>query len=1417
MLFINNFDILINSLLDYFYQLNLNKQNSLDDLNYINKYLDDKLNEYKKLKNYKLIFENVKMILNCYIINIILNENNINQVKDKLIKNKFDSINLANILNINKYINILDYIINENDKDLLEKLYKTNIDYKNIINILNNFGYQNIISDFKIKNNKLKLHNILKLLIFNLFYRKFYRKDCYYLINNDDSKLKEIEVIIPKIKVLDIINIQNILNAKEIENNLNFKIIEFYNEYEKHKLPYQDKIKLDKLFESNYIIPIVDDFLRYHKISEKYEKKLDIDKDNRKIKYIMSKIEKVKDLYSYKTKNNKDLLRDTYNLFFKPFMDRKIVIYNEIEELFIINKLLNQGKKAIESNEWFHDLLNIRKYSYVNFNNINNEGIVYEPNKTLLALRYSNIENYNPNNNLEFRTIAKNNKYNVVGILIKNNYENLFDKTIKDIENVNKNNKNGILETTNIIKNKIINDDKKNYYWIFNNKNDTIDKETFENININILNNLYYLYDNINNFFKDFIINKLNDNYKKLNNSFYHSYLLLNKYTNHINFKKLSPNYNTVLNKIYDISPISENIKMKNILFGINGNVIKLPEYIKKKDKFEIINLNKNVKNKTIKNYQNKICQHLIDWKYINNNKKNNTKYNDLIYKFVKKYIISNEDNIFICKSCNQLVEIENNIVNNYDGTVGINLSINLLFYESNEYLKYSIAIKNIEKLIEKIAHIFNFNSYIGNVQINKIKRTEILKNIIDLIILNEKNIGKKNKREREINSFNKYGIISEYSNFFIFTLGNEIFQYSSKDVDKFKKIKINNIITYIILFFILEIKEYDLDNFVFDKQFNKVIYKNFGINLFNNIKVIKNNKNETVNIQNYDGLCYLIFYISCNLSKYNIWFIDNDEINKNKLFILKQKIIINTFFDLLNSILNINNLNNNIHIYDNIFNKFIVKLNNLFIEYKINKNIKNNENNFINNENKDKIKSIKLNSIKEEIIFNEIYNKLTNTYYLKNKEYYNSNFKNSNEYKIFIDKIKNNHEIKMLKNFNKNGIKYITPLSDVKLKKIEYNYEYLKKILEKKHNNFNILKKKITYLGNTKKLLDYNKNYFNELFDIIKENINENIFIDNYSYNINNSYILINFDYLGNKIDKPIYIDINSKKINIKYNNYINEKVYEIYNSLNDNTLIFSYYKHYYLGYFKDTRFNNLSNLSLSLKYISSIKSNFILLGFDKYYYFINKSNYIITNNNIFNNLKNILIRIKTLIFNLKLKYNKDNKILSKYISRIENINIEEDNKIFLNEIDNFNINEIDNIKEIDKEVDYFKLYNESLNINKLSNYFISEILFLIKINKNKYQRINLINFIIELIIDFNNKNLNKENSFDLLKYKTIIIENITESKILSNDIIFDEKEISDEELQDFNEMYDSIDIDQFEDEEDSEINDPVLFQNND
>ena len=149
------------------------------------------------------------------------------------------------------------------------------------------------------------------------------------------------------------------------------------------------------------------------------------------------------------------------------------------------------------------------------------------------------------------------------------------------------------------------------------------------------------------------------------------------------------------------------------------------------------------------------------------------TNYSNRIYNFIDKYADLN-NNMFICKSCGEILNVKRYIVNifNLSGEEGYNIQINTdtSFINNKKYSALNKIVDYIDKLIEKISLISNLPIYNGSDNNIRYNRLNIVKKVIDLITENN-NIfytSDKSYKENRVSNFEKimefYLIILNFS-----------------------------------------------------------------------------------------------------------------------------------------------------------------------------------------------------------------------------------------------------------------------------------------------------------------------------------------------------------------------------------------------------------------------------------------------------------------------------------------------------------------------------------------------------------------------------------------------------------------------------------------------------------------------------
>tara|TARA_Y100000768_G_scaffold222738_1_gene167990 strand:+ start:7235 stop:11677 length:4443 start_codon:yes stop_codon:yes gene_type:complete len=1311
-------------------------------------------------------------------IDLIIKIQNI--TSNKLLINNNDSKKIINLYN---FLTQVKFILNNINTDKFNNELKYNIKYKLVIQFINKYVTNDNLK-FYVGNSIENYHNIIFFILIQYNYVNDDIKYIYKLLDDNNNIIyKYINIVVPLLNIIDKNTLETVFN-----NNLQRPdfINDVYNILKYEKKIISEKEKLNIIMKQNIIFPIVEDVLRYNKVSDSFDKNnTKFDKSNTKIKYIVSNINEIQ---NYNIKNDEEK-KKIDKLFYKRLEYRNAILFNDIEEINIIRKLFLKGKTALENNDYINSLLDIRKYIYLNYNKINN-GFSYEFDNTITAVRYTNIKyiknkNFKQilNNLIELRVASKNESVNIVGFVLSKN--NLKNNKIKNLINIKDNNDNLNKFFYNFLKNK---GDNNSYYFIFNNKDysyinmnnqeykyDIQDKKSLYKFIINLFYNYYtdYIY---------YLIKKKIKKAKKI-----YLYDILHKINqiqnNTINIRQYLDDKN-IYKYIYNFANIKIDKKdsNENIINGLDGTIINLPKVKIKKNINNILTIN-TVKTEIDKfiifTNKNIVCQHHIDYYKINKYKKNVdlTNYSNKIYNFIDKYGQLN-NNMFICKSCGEILNIKRYIINIYDlsGEEGYNIQINTdnSFINNKKYTELNKIIDYLDKLIEKIALISNISIYIGSDTNIKYSRNRIIKKIIDLInenYLSFIKLDKKYKENRIKNAEKYYGILPKYSKFFIFKLTNDIFRFKSKEDDKYKNKKINNILLYVLLFLLVEINKNHIINLKEDKIANIIIFNKFFDSLFEKKYIYINNKKDIVNIKKYPILCYILFYFSCMLINFKLW---NFEIEDTNSFNFnKVKIIINSFIDLINFTCENNSKFNN-YILKDITSLFFYKEKELFNDKSILKLILEKQQKTIKY-NKDKNVIIKLNNKIKSISYKYKY---TSEPKLNNISLDDIIIKNKNiktDIKIDILKLRKDiYTILYKKYTNKIVTKYD---KELKIRKIyltnneltnlnpniydDIINKYLEnKILlyEKQYNNNNILINKYNnILNNNINYIESKKNIDKNIINIFINNLNK-IFNNKITYNnkvifINSNQYIINHDINGNKLKNNIYINENQGTI-INNHNIFKEDVLAI--TYKKYTLYYSIYTNNYLG-FKDSINTVINNKGQYLIINYSLKNMLYLLGnfkkYIKYHKKIKKELFEIYKNRN-NNLKNI---INELLVNLNISKYTTNRNKQLNINTI--ILVNKKKKIIFNKYEDI-INSFKYNFDIDINISHNNYINVIDIIKKNNNsllYIINELNDLFEIN-NSNNNIIIFKYFINIISTFFYKNYIINNNKNMLLFQELL-----------------------------------------------------------
>lgn len=920
--------------------------------------------------------------------NIVEITNNQSDYQYKIV-NFYTSDSTANVIKFTDLAKKIQLIVSLDPKKLASFSMKE--EYHQAFEFLNNVGKDFVDSNFKLKilknNTKLQCHNIIKTILFVLLYQKIEKLDIVRMIESSDLEKGEyifIDVVVPTKKYIDLVDVESVLSQKEIDNGIAYNIwdlIKKSNEILNAGGLSPDE-KILAILNRKLIVPIVEDFILYHKDSERYDKfseeKIKKKKEDTKLKYIINKIDTFSEYYSENIKKNKIMLDKIKNLLYPPLSEKLAILVNDTEEVKIINKLVLFGSRSLESNELYHDLLAYRKYPYINFRDFDRVGFQLLCDNTIDVIRMTSFNEklLRSNNKLQLRIGSQDQVLHIVGLAIPTNVSSIECIKMKNIFNIkslhNKNDKsvNGYDNFIKFILQTIIDhmNHKSSIYWLFNMSQDIIKLKTYEQIE-KLSPNEYCklmvasLYDVI----IDNIVFKIKTIFEKMKSvpvQYAHSIIdyfnkkLLdipeNSEARHTLEKLIYSYFYEKVDTLYDTRD--------DIMYGLSGDIIKLPSYVSPPEEkllsytvedpsFLDLSLEKTQKDlKVIQktNVTNFICQHFISWEQIMRKKKLSiTEYTELLNEFIQRYLLETFDHEFVCKSCGSELNIKNYVTSGvYDEhqhfiAAGIPLMIPL--EESPEYEKYKNTIINIGRLIEKIAMNNNISTFTGASPTVKWARKTLTKDVIDLIITHNEMLSKVERKQ----SGKNYGINRDLSKLFIFTLDDNIFKFSIKEKDYYKHIKHNNIIIYIIILMILELNDNHITFMTgYKKLCNFMTFEKFNHIIFDKINIISNDHQDTQLLIDYPVLCYILYIISCSLVKYHTWYSDsneNDQKVKNVKFnAYEQKIILHTIVDVLNSVLEMYKLDKNNHLYKLIFIKFMNKLDTTFSNKDVLERLKN-------------------------------------------------------------------------------------------------------------------------------------------------------------------------------------------------------------------------------------------------------------------------------------------------------------------------------------------------------------------------------------------------------------------------------------------------------------------------------------------
>ncbi len=882
------------------------------------------------------------------------------------IANFFNSENNSKIItfynDIKNFISLLQFKTIDKIKIVLSN---NPLKYDSTIKLFNDLGEDFIIEYFLIKDN---FHNIMKALIFKQIYLKEEKNEIISMLNQqekENAEYKYIEIVVSnEKKLVDFNVIQKFLNVQQLKSGLAEEIYNYLEEIRDTKefVIRENQDFINYLFANQIIIPITEDFLRYHKDTEKYDPESLVEsanikeRDATKIKYIITKMNNVRNYYSPLLEKNPKMKLDTEKLFFKPLDPKMAVLYNDDEEIKIIQKLQTSDNAA--DYDLLVDLENIRKYSYVNFKNFSKDGIKIRPTKTIQSIRYTNMKykGADSKTNIELRIGHDNIDMNVIGIAWNPSKMPLDCFEAKDLIDVRKktNDENGYNAFTKLMEKTFNEPNKKLYYWLFDNSKDKPKLDTYINYSVDdAKHNIEIMIGQIYNNYIRMIQNKLNTYVNKVDELNIWAFdNILKAYAKKYFDLNLNPEIkNEIIEKVIIDKVLEQPIvpdDVDSMIPGRRDKLIELPVLDIKANKKNIIVLGEKEIDVTLEMTKRNlpVCQHYVRWRNILKISKKTDEFNQAVFDFVKQYVKLNERGEYICKSCNEIVQIqkfvfEGTYVEELDTFLTTSMAVSQNLEEIPKYAKFKRTIRNIEKNIEKFAYSMDILAYLGNSPVTKLRRKMVIKDVIDLILIHSEWL-RKQPKDRIEQSSKKYGINKDLTNLFFFELKDEIFLTTSQETDYYKLIKYNNIMAYLILVMLTEINSGQILSLREDKKYNYFFFQKIGQNIFNDL-FLRINQKEKIALSKLPLFSYVLYYLSGIMVSNRLWLYNDASVEqkeKQVYLINLQKSVINTVIDLINSLVEANFESNKNFLYEIINTRINVKLNHTYNDTQLLKRI---------------------------------------------------------------------------------------------------------------------------------------------------------------------------------------------------------------------------------------------------------------------------------------------------------------------------------------------------------------------------------------------------------------------------------------------------------------------------------------------
>ncbi|QTF49387.1 hypothetical protein qu_495 [Acanthamoeba polyphaga mimivirus] len=755
--------------------VNSNKINFVEYREQINKFIDDfvksiDLTEIRKIINNKDNLNRIIDIIKRYVAyyyflsiaynytgslkdfrNNMIQYSKLQESSTFIIRNFFDTENNYQLIKYFKIIKDTSKILLMTD---LQRKTLNPLDVKDTIDFLNGLGKEyinNYLLMITVVDNEdtvnINPHNLIKTIVFGELYKNQERNLVFEILNEIEEDKEEytyIDIVVSSDETNDLNNFRQIFLGEDDAEARARDLFELANETNRVTTIETVETKNNDLIALKIITPIVDDFLRYHRDTERLDaesgpvnipivsnnnsKNVQLallyqqrkKKENTRAQLVINKLDAILDYYSPNVKNNPEFISEIKKYFQNPLSYRKAVLHNYLDEVNVIDKIRKQGKKAMENNEYFLELMQIITHAYFNFKDFKNFGtsINLFNTKPVNMLRYSNIEFQNQMSSLEVdvHTGIEGQSVNLVGLAIGpfndepvscTKKSDLLDirkiqiTYMKNDQPVTRSTDNGYKAFLKIIKHFYINtleireepefsiynnfDDirklnpdifGKMIYWTYNTELDTFEMDTYENIKSNSVQDIIrfmnaMIYDKIMDFLDKKLV-LLIETHTNLSLSKIESLIQIFSNMNQLSIDQEERRDLVISNFLQKKSQETTIVPKKNL------EIIPLPEYqplnLKKPFVIGISMINplnpqpyikleaysRTTKDRGIIQATHGKCKHESEWNEINKVKNQNlNKYNSLVTAFIEKYHLETTQLDYVCKVCGQILPLK--------------------------------------------------------------------------------------------------------------------------------------------------------------------------------------------------------------------------------------------------------------------------------------------------------------------------------------------------------------------------------------------------------------------------------------------------------------------------------------------------------------------------------------------------------------------------------------------------------------------------------------------------------------------------------------------------------------------------------------------------------------------------------------